>query len=134
MKKPIWAGSVLAGAAMAAASPVWAHHSHAMFDTGKNQVITGTVKGYEFANPHVQLYLMVDDPSGTPVLYPVEMSFTQNMERDGVGPKTFKVGDKVQVRVYPYRNGKPGGSYNGAVDAQGGRHGSMADRQAERGG
>ena len=134
MKKTIWAGSVLAGAAMAAASPVWAHHSHAMFDTGKNQVITGTVKGYEFANPHVQLYLMVDDPSGTPVLYPVEMSFTQNMERDGVGPKTFKVGDKVQVRVYPYRNGKPGGSYNGAVDAQGGRHGSMADRQAERGG
>ena len=133
MTKTIWAAAVLGGAAMAAASPVWAHHSHAMFDTGKNTVITGTVKGYEFANPHVQLYLLVDDPSGAPVLYPVEMSFTQNMEHDGVGPKTFKPGDKVQVRVYPYRNGKPGGSYNGAIDAQGGKHGSMADKPERAG-
>jgi hypothetical protein len=129
MKTTLFA-TALAGA-LAAAAPALAHHSHAMFDTAKNTTINGTVKGYEFANPHVFLYLLVPGEAKGEVLFPVEMSFTQNMLRDGIGPKTFKPGDKVQVRVWPLRTGKPGGSYNGATDAEGNKYGSMREGGGE---
>jgi hypothetical protein len=122
------AAAVGAACAALAQAPAWAHHSHAMFDTSKVLDLAGTVKGYEFANPHVFLYLLVPDPAKGEVLYPVEMSYTQNMLREGIGPKTFKPGDKVQVRIWPLRNGRPGGSYVGAVDAQGGKHGGLLDK------
>jgi hypothetical protein len=117
----------IAGALFAAApATVWAHHSHAMFDTSKEETIEGTVKGFAFANPHVYLFL-ITDRDGKSVPYAVEMSFVQNMERQGIGATTFKPGDKVSVRVNPLKDGRPGGSYTGAVDAAGHKHGSMAN-------
>jgi hypothetical protein len=111
-----------------AAAPALAHHSHAMFDTSKTIDISGTVKGYQFANPHVYLLLIVPKDGGEQMPYSVEMAFTSHMLEDGIGPKTFKVGDKVHVQVWPARNGGSTGSYVGAIDAQGGKHGSFAGK------
>jgi hypothetical protein len=108
----------------------WAHHSHAMFDVTHEETVTGTVKKFTFVNPHVFLFLVVSE-NGKRVQFPVEMSFTQNMERNGIGPNTFKPGDKVTVRLYPFRNGRPGGSYTGAIDARGVEHGSLAETHDE---
>ena len=50
-----WSG-VLAGAmALALASPVAAHHSHAMFDHTKQISVSGTVTDFDFRNPHASL-------------------------------------------------------------------------------
>ena len=117
----------IAGALFAAAPAAgWAHHSHAMFDTSKQETIEGTVKAFAFSNPHVYLFL-VSMKDGKPSTYSIEMSFIQNMERQGIMSSTFKPGDKVSVRVNPLKDGRPGGSYTGAVDAAGHRHGSMAE-------
>ena len=126
MKKAAFATG-LAGALLAMAPvSVWAHHSHAMFDASKEVTVEGTVKSFVFANPHVWLYLVTqkDGKTGT---YAVEMSFVGNMERQGMNQATFKPGDKVSVRVFPLRDGRPGGSYNGAIDGAGHKYGNMAD-------
>ena len=94
----------------------------------------GTVKEFTFTNPHVYLYLMSSDQAGKIAAYTVEGSFVGNMENQGIGPNTFKPGDKITVRVNPLKAGRPGGSYTGAIDAAGGKHGSMADKAARPGG
>lgn len=111
--------AVLIGVPLAAS----AHHSHAMYNSAKVEAIKGTVKTYEFANPHVYLFLNVKGPKDKMTTYSVEMSYTENMERDGIGPRTFKAGDKVTLYVNPLRSGAKGGSYVGAIDAQGHKHG-----------
>jgi hypothetical protein len=115
----------IASALLAAAPAAWAHHSHAMFDTSKEDTIEGTVKAFAFANPHVYLFVVTqkDGKTGT---YSVEMSFVQNMERQGMNSTTFKPGDKVTVKVNPLKDGRPGGSYTGATDANGHKYGTMA--------
>ncbi len=113
-------GASLALGIPAAAS---AHHSHAMYDSTKVEAVKGIVKSYEFANPHVYLFLTVAKPGGGVGTYDVEMSYTQNMEKDGIGPKTFKAGDRVTLYVNPLRSAVQGGSYVGAIDAQGHKHG-----------
>ena len=110
-----------------------AHHSHAMFDVTKTEDIEGTVKSFNFANPHVYLFLTKMGANGTDDTYPIEMSFIQNMMRQGMTNATFKVGDKVTVQVNPYRSGQPGGSYRGAVDVHGKHYGSL-DPNAPRAG
>ncbi len=105
------------------AAVVHAHHSHAMYDDTKDVAITGTVKSFRFVNPHVYLFLDVPKADGSVSTYSIEASYTENMQRDGIGPKTFKPGDRVTVVVHPLRSGAAGGSYEGAIDAQGRKHG-----------
>ena len=119
--------ALLAGAPMAQA-----HHSHAMFDTTKTVEIQGTVKAFNFANPHVYLFLVGQAPEGKEVTYPIEMSFVQNMMRQGILAQTFKPGDKVTLAVNPYRSGQPGGSYRGAVDGRGKKYGSLNPETAQQ--
>lgn len=124
-----------AAAAAACAAPLTAqaHHSHAMFDPTKTVEVQGTVKAFNFANPHVYLFLVGTGPTGTEVTYPIEMSFIQNMMRQGMTVSTFKPGDKVTVVVNPYRDSRPGGSYRGAIDARGKKFGSLNPEAAPRG-
>src|SRR5215813_7733484 len=108
----------LAGAmTLAASSPAWAHHSHAMFDHDKEVTITGTVAEWVFRNPHVFLYVDVKSPSGETVRYSVEMSNITNMIKVGFSPTTFKAGDKVTVTLHPLIDGRPGGNYIVAMSA-----------------
>jgi len=110
---------VIAGAiALGLASPVAAHHSHAMFDHTKQASVAGTVTSFDYRNPHVGLYLDVDN-GGKKVNYWVEMSNVQNMIRRGIGHGTFKPGDKVTVKLHPLKDGRPGGNYVSIVAADG---------------
>ena len=49
---------------MAAAVPAAAHHSYSMFDQTKKQTLAGTVRAVEWANPHVWVWVDVDDGKG----------------------------------------------------------------------
>lgn len=110
---------VIAGAmALGIVSPVAAHHSHAMFDHTKQASVSGTVTSFDYRNPHVGLYLDVDN-AGKKVNYWVEMSNVQNMIRRGIGHGTFKPGDKVTVKLHPLKDGRPGGNYVSILAADG---------------
>jgi len=57
------------------AMPAFAHHSFAMFDTSKTITLKGTVKEYEWTNPHSWLRVMLpDQASGKQLQWALEMS------------------------------------------------------------
>ncbi len=88
-----------------------AHHSFAMFDFTKVVTITGTVKEFQWTNPHVVLWVNVPgkDPK-KPDLWYLEMTSPGNLTRGGWSRKALNAGDKVEVELNPLRNGDLGGA------------------------
>ena len=87
-----------------------AHHSFAMFDRTQEVRLDGTVKDWQFTNPHSWLQLLVLQ-DGNPVEYGIEGSSVNTLLRIGWGPKTFKSGDKISVVINPLRDGRKGGAF-----------------------
>lgn len=100
----------LAGAAAVLfAVPALAHHSFAMFDADKTIEVAGTVKEFQWTNPHSWLQVMVADNTGKMVEWSFEMGAPGGLARAGWRPKTVVPGDKVTVTMHPLKDGSPGG-------------------------
>ena len=78
--------SLLAGLAVAIATPALAHHSFAMFDRTKAVNITGNVKEYEWTNPHVWIHIMAPDAQGAQREWSFEMQSVQQDAAAGWRP------------------------------------------------
>jgi uncharacterized protein DUF6152 len=108
--------SLAAIALSAFAAPVSAHHSFAMFDASKNVTLQGTVKEFEWTNPHSWLRVMVVDPaSGKTVLWALELSSPARLTTMGMHADSVKVGDVVSVSFHPMKDGTRGGQFIQAV-------------------
>ncbi|HXJ00451.1 MAG TPA: DUF6152 family protein [Micropepsaceae bacterium] len=106
----IKAFSLLAVAALALAAPASAHHSFAMFDSAKTVTLTGTVKEFEWTNPHAWLRVMVDDQTtGKPMQWALEMGSPGQQAQRGWKPDSVKPGDKVVITLHPLKDGSRGG-------------------------
>jgi len=104
----------------AAVSPLaMAHHSAAMFDHTKTVTIHGTVKEFQFTNPHSWLMVMVPGPDGKAVEWGFEAEGPSSLLHVGILPKSFQPGDKVTVTGNPMRDGRPAGALISAVMADG---------------
>jgi hypothetical protein len=90
------------------AAPAFAHHSHAMFDFESSVEIQGTVKQFEWTNPHSWLHVTVEE-NGAPVDYAIEMGSITGLVRQGWEPNTVAPGDVVTVSIHPLHSGAPGG-------------------------
>jgi hypothetical protein len=114
-------------AALAAllASPSLAHHSFAMFDTTKQVTLNGTIKEFQWTNPHSWIQLNVADDKGVTTEWSIESLSTGTLSRQGWRPHTFQPGDKVSVRIFPMKDGSAGGAFIGAVLANGQTLGKM---------
>jgi hypothetical protein len=97
------------------ALPAIAHHSFNMFDAQKEVVLKGTVKDFQWSNPHTWIQLNVTDASGKVVEWSIEGGSPNLVGRQGWKRNTFKPGDNVQITVHPLRDGQPGGSFVRAV-------------------
>jgi hypothetical protein len=102
--------SLAAGAVALFAVPALAHHSHAMFDDTKKVTMEGTVKAFEWTNPHSWLQVNVTDQAGVTKEWSLEMGSPAGLARSGWRPKTLVAGDKVTVIIHPLKDGNPGGS------------------------
>jgi hypothetical protein len=110
-KKSAWVGAlVLSLGSLAAAVPALAHHSMAMFDQTKEVTVTGTVKLFQWTNPHSYIQLNVPDQNGRTVEWSLELGAPMYLYSKGWRPKTLKAGEKISVRIYPLRSGQPGGA------------------------
>jgi hypothetical protein len=96
--------------AASTAVPVWAHHSFAMFDNTKEVTLEGTVKEFQWTNPHTWIQVMVKDASGKQVEWSIEGGSPNSLSRSGWKRTSLKPGDKVTVVTRPLKNGHPGGS------------------------
>lgn len=85
-----------------------AHHSTAMYD-GQNPVtITGTVKKFEWTNPHAFVYLEVkDEKTGKVVEWEVEMMSLNHLRGYGWTSKTVKPGETISCTGAPAKSGAP---------------------------
>ena len=104
----------LAGIAAVAmyAIPAMAHHSFAMFDALKIVQLEGTVKEFQWTNPHAWILLNVSaQQSAAPVTWAIEMGGPTNLARQGWLPKTLTPGMPVKVHIHPLRDGKSGGQF-----------------------
>src|SRR5689334_21281900 len=95
--KTITASLVMAGM-IAAAVPVFAHHSfEAEFDRAKAVTLTGTVTKIEWMNPHAYFYIDVKDASGKVENWGLEMGSPNGLMRQGWTRNSMKVGDEITV-------------------------------------
>ncbi len=103
---------VLAAATIAITSPAAdAHHSFAMFDSAKTTTLEGTVKKFQWANPHSWIYLVVTDAQGQPAEWPIELGAPNGLAKLGWTPKTLRPGMNVKILVHPLRDGRAGGQF-----------------------
>jgi len=98
---------------------VFAHHSTASFDSEKEVVLVGTVKKFEWTNPHTWIQLDVKNDAGELVEWSIEGGSPGTLSRNGWKKTTFNPGDRVSIKVHPMVNGSPGGVFVGAVLADG---------------
>lgn len=114
--------SLIAFAALLMAGPAFAHHSHAMFDLEKQVTLVGTVKEFQWNNPHCWIQMLVADPkdaNAPPVEWGVEMGAPIQLIRHGWKPDSLKPGDKITVVINPLRDGRPGGQIVSAIGPDG---------------
>jgi hypothetical protein len=91
-----------------------AHHSDAMFDRDQVRELSGTVKEFQFTNPHTWVQLNVEDDGGKTVEWSLEWGSPNQLGRQGIRPSTFAAGTEVTIRTNPMRDGTPGGAFIGA--------------------
>ena len=117
----------LAGLAVAVfAIPAVAHHSFAMFDANKQTTLEGTVKDFQWTNPHSWILLMVTDgEAAQPVQWAVELGAPAGLVRQGWVPKTLTPGMKVTAVIHPLKDGTHGGQLLSVVLANGDKVGVM---------
>ena len=100
----------LAGVAAALlAAPAIAHHSFAMFDQSKVLYVSGTVKEFEFVNPHAWLHVAATNDKGDVATWSFEGGSPSQLVKLGWSKGDFRIGDKVDVGFRPMKDGSHGG-------------------------
>jgi hypothetical protein len=108
--------SLIAIVVAAFVAPALAHHSFAMFDRDKTVTMQGTVKEFEWTNPHSWLRFTVnDEKTGKPALWAVELSSPGRLITMGMHADSVKPGDAVSVTFHPMKDGTRGGQFIQAV-------------------
>jgi hypothetical protein len=104
-----------------------AHHSGAMFDDKISTTLTGTVKGFQWTNPHCWIQVLVPGKSTT-VEWSIEMGSPSQLFKGGWRPTTIRVGEKITVVIHPMRDGTSGGLFVSATGPDGTPIGTLAKR------
>ena len=86
-----------------------AHHSFSMFDGTTITNLTGTVKEFDWTNPHAWLSLTVMDPNGKAFTYQFEGGSPSQLTASGWKQDSVKVGDKITAGFHPMKVGSHGG-------------------------
>ncbi len=101
-----------------AATPAAAHHSYAMFDIQTETTLAGTVKKFDWTNPHTWVAIEVLKDSVAEE-WDFEGMSPNYLARRGWSKETLKPGDKVAVTFHPLKEGQKGGSFISVVLASG---------------
>jgi hypothetical protein len=110
--------TAIALALIALPSMVLAHHSFAMFDMAKSATYKGKVREVQWTNPHVWVELEVTADGKTSNLS-FEGAAIAVVKRVGWFKDTVKAGDVVTLVGHPYKDGRPGGSIDHIILADG---------------
>jgi len=110
MARTLGTAAILAAAMIGSAGVAQAHHSFAMFDLAHTATLTGTVKEWQWTNPHSWLEVVVTKPGGGMTQYSFESRSIYLLMRMRVNRFTLMPGQVVTVTYNPLRDGDNGGS------------------------
>ena len=85
-----------------------AHHSNAMYERDKVIEVAGTVREFQWTNPHIFIELTVEGPNG-PYNYSVEGPTPGVLRSQGWKFNQLKAGDRIVAKVHPLKEGRIGG-------------------------
>ena len=88
-----------------------AHHSFTMFDNTKSVTITGTIKDFQWTNPHTFTWIEVPNDHGGTDTWAIEGMSPNYLGRRGWTKHTLKPGDKVSIVIFPLKSGEKGGTF-----------------------
>jgi hypothetical protein len=119
VKKALLAAFVGAGMLGVGPVSVSAHHSSAMYDGGKEVELAGTVKEFQYTNPHAWLIVAVVGKDGKTVDWGFEMEGPSSLLRAGIKISSLKPGEMVVVKGHPLRDGRPAAGLVSVAKADG---------------
>lgn len=119
MKNTVIGWGAVTGLCAVMSAPAFAHHSVAMFDHDKKVTLHGTVKEFQFTNPHSWLQVMVTGDDGKTVEWDFEAEGPSSLLRAGIKAKTFAPGDKVTIVAHPMKDGRLAGALLSATSGDG---------------
>jgi len=105
MKRTLLAFVFVAACLFVQARPALAHHGGSAYDTTHPMTLTGTVKDFQFIQPHPLITLSVKDDQGNMVDWSVEMTAPNHLVHYGWNGKKLKPGDQITVTGSPSKNG-----------------------------
>ena len=115
---------IIAGISLATSSAAVAHHLSARFDLERNVEVVGVVARFEWANPHVYVYLDASDGSGQ---WEIEGLPPAAMRRIGWSPDSLAAGERVAISVYPHKTRRLEGHYRSIEKADGTKLGGVEE-------
>ena len=107
MRRLAMAGAIIC----AMSSATFAHHSAApVFDLASEKTVTGVVKQIDWTNPHIWVWIDVQD-AGKIETYGFEGMSPNYLARRGWTKTSLQTGDKITVTFRPLKDGRPGGMF-----------------------
>lgn len=88
-------------------TPISAHHSTTMYNMAAPTTVTGTVKRFEWTNPHAYIYLDVKGADGKTVEWQIEMMSLNHLKSYGWARDTVKEGDMITCTGGAAKSGDP---------------------------
>ena len=111
-------GCILGSAALLA-TPTFAHHSAVMFDDAKEITVSGTVKDFQYTNPHSWLLVDVKNDDGTVTTWGFEAEGPSTLTRAGIRKSDFSPGTAITITGHPMRDGRPAAAWVKATRGDG---------------
>ena len=88
-----------------------AHHSFAPFNLEAEQTISGTIKRFDWTNPHTWIWVDVTGDNGKVETWGIEGMSPNFLARRGWSRTTLKSGGTITVSYRPMRDGSKGGMF-----------------------
>ncbi len=96
--------------------PSLAHHSFAAYDASQTRTLKGTVKTFQWSNPHAAFTLLVEpEAGGQPIEWNILTSSPVILMRFGWAQDSLKPGDHISVLCNPMSDGSPAGRLHTVV-------------------
>jgi hypothetical protein len=97
--------------ALGRVAATYGHHSFAMFDQSKQVTLQGTVREFQWTNPHAWIHIDVPTADGLKDAWQVELNSPNNLKRQGWKSSSIKAGDQVTLVLNPLKDGSKGGLF-----------------------
>lgn len=111
MKQTAYKILILATLAAVCSTLAVAHHSYSAFDMTGQKTVNGTVKKFDWTNPHTWVWIDVVNEQGVTETWGIEGMSPNYLARRGWSRNTLKAGDKITVTVRPMKSGEKGGMW-----------------------